>query len=221
MSAVLNFAVKFYGLRQNPARIAGSIGTLKSDRAKYWTLETFNSVIKQVQSIQARTAFIILFYSGLRIGELLALTLADYEQGTATLNVNKTLYKINGKGYTVTTPKTKKAIRKVKLPNRAAAVLDEYIQALYEPQPQQRIFFNSQAQLLIALNKAAALAGVEKIRLHDLRHSHASLLINNGVSVKAVSERLGHEDITTTLNIYSHLYAKQDNNIADMLDKLQ
>lgn len=220
LSAIFNFAAKFYGLQQNPAKIAGTIGTLKADRAKYWTVETFYKVMECVPDQQARTAFIVLFYSGLRIGELLALTMADYDSAAATLNINKTISQIKGVGYVVTTPKTKKAIRKVVLPRKAAAVLDEHIQALYEPQPRQNIFFKNRSQLIYILQKAAEAANAPIIRLHDLRHSHASLLINNNVSIKAVSERLGHEDVTTTLNIYSHLYAQQDNNIAEMLDKL-
>ena len=76
-------------------------------------------------------------------------------------------------------------------------------------------------RLLYNLRKDARTAGVKEIRLHDLRHSHASLLINNNVNIKAVSDRLGHEDIQTTLNVYSHLYENQQSNIADLLDKLQ
>ena len=220
LSAVFNFAMKFYGLKQNPAKIAGTIGSLKTDKAKYWTVETFNKVMEQVTDQQARTAFIVLFYSGLRIGELLALTMADYDKDSATIDINKTISHINGVGYVITTPKTKKAIRKVVIPRKAVAVLDEYIKTLYEPQPQQNIFFRRGIYFLRQLQKAAKAANAPKIRLHDLRHSHASLLINNNVSIKAVSERLGHEDVTTTLNIYSHLYAQQDNNIAEMLDKL-
>ena len=220
LSAIFNFAMKFYGLQQNPAKIAGTIGSLKSERARYWTVATFNKVMEQVTDQQARTAFIVLFYSGLRIGELLALTMADYDRAAAMLDINKTASRIKGVGYIITPPKTKKAIRKVVIPRRAAAVLDEYINTLYEPQPKQRIFFRNGLYFLRQLQQAAETANAPKIRLHDLRHSHASLLINNNVSIKAVSERLGHEDVTTTLNIYSHLYAQQDNNIAEMLDKL-
>ena len=74
--------------------------------------------------------------------------------------------------------------------------------------------------LAYVIRLAAAGADVKKIRVHDLRHSHASLLINNGANIKAVSERLGHDDIKTTLNTYGHLYKNQDNALAAMLDKI-
>lgn len=73
---------------------------------------------------------------------------------------------------------------------------------------------------IVQWKKYSELAGVKKIRIHDLRHSHASLLIEKGVPPLAISERLGHEDIQTTLNTYSHLYPNKQNEIADMLSSL-
>lgn len=220
LSAIFNFAVKFYGLRQNPAKLAGGIGSLKSNRQDFWTLEEFNAVIKNESDITYKAAYVLLFYSGLRIGELLALTLADYDREAHTINIDKTLSRIGGVDH-ITPPKTPKAIRKIVLPAKATAVLDEYIGRLYEPQPEERLFYAFGGQgILKHFHNLAKKAGVPPIRLHDLRHSHASLLINAGVNVKAISERLGHEDIQTTLNIYGHLYEEQASNIAEMLDKL-
>ena len=162
----------------------------------------------------------VLFYSGLRVGELLALTMADYDGKANTITVTKTLSR-TATGYVVAPPKTPKSRRTVTIPCKASAVLNAYIATLYEPQKQDNIFIGlNRNRLAYVIRLAAAGADVKKIRVHDLRHSHASLLINNGANIKAVSERLGHDDIKTTLNTYGHLYQNQDNALAAMLDKI-
>ena len=94
------------------------------------------------------------------------------------------------------------------------------IETIYGYKPNERLFPTTKSSLYRAMKKYSELAGVKKIRIHDLRHSHASLLIEKGVPPLAISERLGHEDIQTTLNTYSHLYPNKQNEIADMLSSL-
>ncbi len=220
LSAIFNFAVKYYGLARNLACIAGGIGKRKADSSSYWTLEEFEKAIEQVQALQDKAALTVLFYSGLRVGELLALTVADYDNKANTITVTKTLSR-TATGYVIAPPKTPKSRRTVTIPCKASAVLNAYIATLYEPQPRDTIFIGLNGNhLAYVIKLAAAGADVKKIRVHDLRHSHASLLINNGANIKAVSERLGHDDIKTTLNTYGHLYKNQDNALAAMLDKL-
>lgn len=220
LSAIFNFAVKYYGLARNVACIAGGIGKRKADSSSYWTLEEFDKAIEQVQTLQDKAALTVLFYSGLRVGELLALTMADYDSKANTITVTKTLSR-TATGYVIAPPKTPKSRRTVTIPCKASAVLNAYIATLYEPQPRDTIFIGLNGNhLAYVIKLAAAGADVKKIRVHDLRHSHASLLINNGANIKAVSERLGHDDIKTTLNTYGHLYKNQDNALAAMLDKL-
>lgn len=216
LSAIFNFAVKYYGLARNVA----CIGKRKADSSSYWTLEEFEKAIEQVQALQDKAALTVLFYSGLRVGELLALTIADYDNKANTITVTKTLSR-TATGYVIAPPKTPKSRRTVTIPCKASAVLNAYIATLYEPQPRDTIFIGLNGNhLAYVIKLAAAGADVKKIRVHDLRHSHASLLINNGANIKAVSERLGHDDIKTTLNTYGHLYKNQDNALAAMLDKL-
>ena len=212
--------MKYYGLARNVACIAGGIGKRKADSSSYWTLEEFEKAIEQVQALQDKAALTVLFYSGLRVGELLALTIADYDNKANTITVTKTLSR-TATGYVIAPPKTPNSRRTVTIPCKASAVLNAYIATLYEPQPRDTIFIGLNGNhLAYVIKLAAAGADVKKIRVHDLRHSHASLLINNGANIKAVSERLGHDDIKTTLNTYGHLYKNQDNALAAMLDKL-
>lgn len=219
LSALFNFACKFYGLQQNPVRITGSIGGVHSDVAQYWTITEFRLAMFHVRDIADKTAITLLFYSGMRIGELLALNIADYDRQAFTVQVSKTLAQ-GEQGKVIQTPKTKKSNRQITIPYAAVEALNNYINALYEPKEKDRLFFMSSEHLQKTLRAAAIAAGVPAIRLHDLRHSHASILINNNVNIKAISERLGHQRIETTLNIYGHLYRGQDADIANLLDRL-
>lgn len=220
LSALFNFAVKFYGLARNPARIAGSIGESKADTAQYWTLTEFNKVMECEKNLTFKAAHALIFYSGIRAGELLAMNVEDYDPAAKTISINKTLLRTHSVDH-ITTPKTKKSNRVIAIPTIAASLLDEYIDSLYDPRPGDRLFYSLNVRnLYYYLQTAAKQAGVKPIRVHDLRHSHASLLINNGVNIKAISERLGHDNIQTTLNIYAHIYEQQSKDIASLLDNL-
>ena len=220
LAAVLHYAVKYYGLRQNPATLAGSIGTLKQQKAiQFYTLEQFKSFLPCVKE-KYQLAFKLLFFTGLRIGEMLALNIGDFDATAGTLAISKTFshdLKI------ILTPKTPKSKRTVTLPSFLIREISDYITTrFYDPQPGERLFFwlNKDA-LQYARDTAAETAGLPKIRLHDFRHSHASLLIEMGFPPLVISERLGHESVKTTLEIYSHLYPDKAASVADKLDKLK
>lgn len=217
LASTLNFGVKYYGLKHNPATLAGSIGTLKPhNKIQFYTLEQFKKFLPCVDE-KYKLPFKILFFTGLRIGELLALTIKDFNPKTGTLDINKTLSNIHG---IVQPPKTPKSKRIVTLPPFLIHEIEDYIFfKFYEPQPSERLFYwFSFMALRKASNRAAKLAGLPRLRIHDFRHSHASLLINLNFPPLAVSERLGHESVKTTLEIYSHLYPEQASNIAEKLD---
>lgn len=211
LSAVFNFAVKYYGLPQNPVRLAGSMGKKSADAMKFWTLEEFQTFIKAFPPVSmARAAFTLLFFSGMRSGELLALTPADFDFSAGTVSINKTYVRLHGVDM-IQPPKTEKSRRTIPLPPSVIDMTAQYIRAMYGIGPDMRIFPVSKSFLNCAMARGCKKTGVKKIRVHDLRHSHASLLIEMGASPLLVKERLGHENIETTLQTYSHLYpAKQD-----------
>ena len=217
LAAIFNFALKYYGLQRNPATLAGSIGTLKQQNAiQFYTPDQFRQFLVCVPE-QYQTAFKILFFTGLRIGELLALTVADFDAGSGTLNINKTYAE---KLKISQTPKTPKSKRSVTLPLFLIHDISDYItKCFYNPQPGERLFFWLTKDILRHVkDNAAKKAGLPVIRLHDFRHSHASLLISMNVPPLAVSERLGHESVKTTLEIYSHLYPGTAASIAERLN---
>lgn len=217
LSALFNYAMKFYGLPQNPARIAGSIGEFKANSSDFWTVEEFNAAMEFAPE-PYKTAFTLFFYAGLRRGELLALNVGDYDPATNAITVSKSLERVKGVNH-IGEPKNKQSIRAVTIPASVAAMLDKYISTLYEPTPEEPLWPTLTGDhLAYRLEQAAKKAEVKKIRLHDLRHSHAAMLIDLDVNILAISKRLGHKDIKTTLNIYGHLYKEHAEEIAQKLE---
>lgn len=219
LSALMNYAVRYYGLQSNPVRVAGSVGAKDADEMRFWTPEEFEAIVPYVKPVAARVGLSALFWTGLRIGELLALTPADIDFVKQTVSVTKSYQRLEGEDI-IGPPKTKKSRRVVPLPDLLAEELRAYIASLYDVGPGDRIFPYTKHYFYEQKDAACARAGVEPIRLHDLRHSHASMLINKGLPVLLVSERLGHDDIETTLRTYGHLYRSTNTEAVDKLNEL-
>lgn len=219
LSAFFNFAVRYYGLKKNPVRIAGTIGKSHSGRLDFYTLDEFNRFMSALpDNTVFRTAFEMLFFTGIRCGELLALTISDCDFENNTISINKNFAVIDGKQH-ILPPKTPKSKRLVTLPPKVAEHLQAYIKSMYAPQKTERLFsMLNKYSLGKMLKKTATAANIKKIRVHDLRHSHASLLIELGFPPLLISERLGHERIETTLQIYSHLYPSKAELVAQKLN---
>lgn len=217
-AAVMNYAVKHYGLPSNPCSVTGSIGKLKTKEMQIWTLDEFNRFIGQVRKNSFSVAFYTLFYTGLRSGELLALTPDDILPDRSISVTKNFACMANGK-YIVITPKTEASIRNVAIPEFLYDMLQDYIGGIYGIQPSDRIFPFVRNTLRYHAVEGAKRAGLTPIRIHDFRHSHASLLINMGVDIVEISKRLGHESPKITLDVYSHLYPGRDREVADMLEK--
>ena len=222
LSAIFNYACKYYDLARNPCRIAGCIGKETTDEMLFWTQEEFEDFLEFVSDKPvSRAAFMTLYWTGCRIGELLALTLKDIDFEEKTISINKSYQRINGKDV-ITEPKTEKGKRVIDIPVFLAKELEEYVSKLYGVMLNDRLFMITKSYLEHEMIRGCSLSGVKKIRLHDLRHSHASLLISKlGVQPKQVADRLGHEKIQTTLNTYAHLYPSQGRELADRLDGLK
>lgn len=221
LSAIFNYAVRFYDLPKNPCSQAGSMGKGKADEMQFWTKEEFDTFIECVKDKElSYYAFLTLYWTGIRLGELLALTLADLNIEEKTLSINKSYQRIE-KRDVITEPKTQKGKRVITLPDFLVEELEEYVGKLYGMTNKDRLFMITKTYLEKEMIRGTKLSGVKRIRLHDLRHSHASLLISKlGAQPNLVAERLGHEKIQTTLSIYSHLYPEQSRDLANQLNGL-
>ncbi|MGL5639432.1 MAG: site-specific integrase [Cetobacterium sp.] len=216
--AILNYAVKFHNLNENPCHKAGSIGKKNADEMSIWTLQEFNSFVTLLKHKPVSyTGFNVLFWTGIRIGELLALTVKDVDFKNKNLKINKSYQRLKGEDV-VTEPKTPKSKRVIEISDFLLEIIKEYIDKLYEPTPDTRLFNSTKYRFEHDMKLYSGKAGLHRIRIHDLRHSHASFLINNNVNILAVSQRLGHEKIETTLNIYSHLYKESHDYMMNILN---
>ena len=220
VNSFLNYAVKFYGLKSNPLKIVGnlsSISTIKKEPKKIniWTYEEFDKFIECVKNPKFRICFMILFFSGMRVGELLALSKKDFNFKENTINISKSKIKITGE---ISSPKTVDSIRVIDMPPLIMQEVKQYLKKLtvvHNP-----IFDTNHSSLWQALKKYSKIAGLKQIKIHDLRHSHASHLMYLGLPVTTISRRLGHKSPKITLDIYSHMYADSGKETAEMLNNI-
>jgi integrase len=218
LTAIFTHAYKFYGLKVNPASKAGSMGKKNADEMEFWTRTEYARFTK-VAMATPRLFYPaeVLYWCGLRLGELLALTYADVDFDRKTIRVNKSYQKLKGKEY-ITDPKTPKSKRIVAIPDNLCDELREYMGLQYGYKMTDRMFSSvSKSYLSAHLHEVADKTGVKPIRIHDLRHSHVSHLIELGFSPVAIAERVGHESIEITFR-YAHLFPTKQTEMADRLN---
>ena len=217
VSAIFNHAVNFYHLPSNPAQKAGNMGKEEHREMLFWTKEEYLKFADvMMDKPVSYYAFEILYWCGLRMGELLALTPADFNFETHTLRINKSYQRLHREDV-ITPPKTLKSNRTIKMPQFLCDEMQDYLKMLYEPKEDERIFTISKSYLHHEMNRGSKVSGVKRIRVHDLRHSHVSLLINMGFTVLAIADRMGHESIDITYR-YAHLFPSEQTQMAEQLD---
>lgn len=219
LNAIFNYAVRYHDLKGNPCAKAGSIGKNKADEMKFWTKEQFNQFIEGVMDKHiSYVIFMVLYWTGIRIGELLALTPADIDVENKTISITKSYQRI-GKRDVITPPKTPKSNRVISIPEFLAADLQDYMNSLYDVGKKDRLFPITKYYIKNEIARGCKKTGVPIIRAHDLRHSHCSLLIELKFQPLEIAERLGHERVETTLNTYSHLYPNKQRILSDRLEE--
>ena len=218
LSAIFNYAVRYYDLKSNPCAKAGSMGKSKAEEMDFWTVEEFRKFIDSVMNKRlSYMAFMTLYWTGMRMGELLALNPKDVDLEKRTISITKSYQRL-GKKDVITPPKTPKSKRVITIPEFLAADIKDYMDSLYELQENDRLFPITKYYLEHEMQRGIKESGVKRIRVHDLRHSHASMLIELGFSPLEIANRLGHEKVETTLNTYAHLYPNKQTKLAERLD---
>jgi len=217
LSCIFNYAVKHYDLRSNPAAKVGNMGKKKDGEMQFWTKEEYMqfSDVMRDKDISYH-AFQMLYWCGLRMGEMLALTPSDFDFEKQMVSITKSYQRLNGKDI-ITSPKTEKSNRVVKMPQSLCEEMEYYLKTLYKVEPDERIFPVTKSYLHSEMKRGASTSGVKRIRIHDLRHSHISLLIDRGFTPIAIADRVGHESINITLN-YAHLFPARQDEMAKRLD---
>lgn len=219
LSAIFNYAVRYYDLKSNPCAKAGSMGKSKAEEMDFWTGEEFRRFIDSVMNKRlSYMAFMTLYWTGMRLGELLALNPKDVDLEKRTIAITKSYQRL-GKKDVITPPKTSKSKRVITIPEFLAADIKDYMDSLYDLQEDDRLFPITKYYLEHEMQRGIKESGVKRIRVHDLRHSHASMLIELGFSTLEIANRLSHEKVETTLNTYSHLYPSKQTKLAERLDR--
>lgn len=213
--------------KKNPARMVGNIKS-KKVKVDFWTLEEFQKVISLLYKGDYYEHYLficfwLLFTTGLRIGEAAALQWEDIDFDSGIISVTKTLYYKSMNEYKFVDPKTSASIRTVVIDEDTIRELKDWMEVQKKVLKDCNFVLSysgiptSKHTLPRALEKLAGLAGVHRIKIHALRHSHVALLISMGVNPLIVKDRLGHEKIQTTLGTYGHLYPNSNFEVAKML----
>ena len=193
-------------------------------------LNQFLTLAKEHARPVLYAAWHTLAYTGLRKGELLGLEWSDIDLDNKVISVQHNLVMVNGK-YRIQSPKTRKSIRKITIDDITASVLKSW------KLEQKKLFFKNgvknsnivfsgssgeyldKSHFRVSLKKFLKRYDLPAITVHGLRHTHASLLFEAGVEPKTISDRLGHANIQTTLDMYTHLNDNQRSDVADRLLK--
>ena len=162
----------------------------------------------------------------MRLGEALALTWEDFYDSKISITKSHTKQTENG-SYEIKIPKSSSSMRVIPINeslNRYLLDFKKSSQKYRHDFSEKDFIFGGKKPLARTTierkkNEAIEKSGVKKIRIHDFRHSHATILINNGMNIVSVSRRLGHSDINMTLRVYTHLLNKTDMQMMDFLEK--
>ena len=219
LSTIFRFAEKFYKLNKNPAKACAMLGSTKRKNLSFWTLGEFKRFIKAIDGQEPlHTISNVLFWSGVRRGELLALRPSDFDFEKNSLSVSRNVVFINSRAY-LSSLKTDRSERQINIPDFLADMVKKYIQT-QDIRDNEFLFYYLPSYLMEKIRLYSIKAGLKPIKIHGFRHSHASLLIEQGISPLLIAQRLGHKDVTTTLKYYAHLYPNKQKKLAKKLHNL-
>ena len=220
VTALFTHAQRIYNLSNNPCKKVKKIGRSDVRRLEFWTYEEYQKFIATFEKeTRSYLMFEILFWTGMREGEMLALAMEDIDLVNKQIHITKTYYRANKKDI-ITEPKTDNSVRTIEIPDFLAKEIEDYWRRLFQYPKDERLFPVVAEAVQHTMKRHIVKAGIKKIDVHSLRHSHCAYLIKQGVQPLIIKERLGHKDIKITLNTYGHLYPNEQKKVASLLDNL-
>ena len=220
---VFKFGAKRCKIHEMPFDGREKVGSTQEHRTEYWTHEEFHKFLSVIDIPMYHLAFQLLFFCGLRKGELIALNAGDVVIDTVkqvgVIHITKNLQRTRHSNK-ISKPKTKTSTRNVSIPKRLFQEIEDYKSTIYDCNDETRLFPISLMTLNGRLKKYAEKAKVKPIHVHDLRRSHATVLLNNDIPIRQISDRLGHSNTRITEQIYTELYPEKQQALVDILDSL-
>ena len=241
LRALLNYAVKMEYLSKNPLLTVGNFKDVyfkpTDEKIHYYTEAQFTKYIKAAEEYASShdtltewgyyVFFYIAYFTGMRKGEINALKWSDIDDNI--IHIRRSVsQKTKGNSILETPPKNKSSMRDLQMPLPLKSVLEKH-----KSRQMQTEDFNINYRVcggIKCLSDTAIdmhnriyskNAGIDRIRVHDFRHSHASLLCNEGINIQEIARRLGHSDIQTTWNTYAHLYPREEERAIAILNKIK
>ncbi len=236
---MLNYAVKMGYIPKNPLTIVGnfkeSFELKPKDKIQYYTAEQFIKFITEAKKAAQEKGtinewsyyvfFNIAFYTGARKGEIYALKWSDIDGNI--MHIRRSIAQKYGKGNIETPPKNKSSYRDLQIPAPLMEILLEQKKRQLQDEN-----FTEEYRICGGINcirdstvtnknvEYANKAGLPHIRVHDFRHTHATLLVNEGINIQEIARRLGHSNVEITWNTYSHLYPREEERAVNILDSI-
>ncbi|EPH74709.1 MULTISPECIES: tyrosine-type recombinase/integrase [Enterococcus] len=234
LQKLFNVAMKEGLSYENPCNQIDKLKVQKKE-IDFWTLDEFTTFISHIDKNKPflKVFYQFAFFTGMRAGEMIALTWSDIDFYNQTVRINKSAKLING-NYVTTTPKTESSNRYITINTKITSMLkkwqeiqpkllidnfqnidsDKLLVFQYNEKHPSSDYYSKQIKKIIAKNDL----NLKPIRLHDFRHSHVALLIHNNEKNTTIKERLGHSSITTTIDTYGHLYPNSQKSMSDKFD---
>lgn len=210
-----------------PKRVGNFKLVNKKVKYDYYTYKEFKLFIKYVEDVVYREFFEFMFFTGCRPGEAMALRFSDLDNRVVSINKTISEHTING-SRVIASPKTISSNRDIVLDARLynnLLKLKKYYISKYNEDFDYYIFGGIKPLAPTSINRykllACSKANIRPIKLHEFRHSHASLLYDNGIDSKSIKERLGHSSIATTMNVYVHLNKRHQKRVLRTLNLLR
>lgn len=205
-----------HGYTQAAQKIDLNVGKQAAELPTAAEIEVFIQCFTEEEEMY-RIIFLMLFWLGCRVGELLALTSEDIDFENGTVSISKTYFRRNKTDY-ITAPKTESSNRKITIPEFLQKEIKQFLDRQYELMSVERIFPITDRAIQKKMKQKTEQDKLKPIRVHDLRHSHIALLIEKGMQPLVIAQRVGHDSVNTTMNIYGHLYPNKQKQVADLLN---
>ena len=233
---IFEHAVRMRLIYDNPMShvlIPRKLVNLDEDESTMDELRCFLELVKEHRGLKQLTMFRLLAFTGMRKGEMQALTWDDIDFINNTININKTVALNMNKQLIVQSPKSKSSVRKISIDDGTSVLLKKWKLAQKEElfkhgmksKEKQLCFSDFKNNLLdlMWLNRKMKQIckkyDFKEIKIHGFRHTHCSLMFESGTTIQEVQDRLGHSDLKTTMSIYAHVTEKQRDNMADKFAK--